>query len=109
MSQENVEIVRRVDRGVNRRDMDALLALSDVEIEFQSIFAESRPAGSSAGTQASSTTSRRWMTPTSGSRSIHEDFIDAGAIRPGDCPGLSGAGGRAGLSGTTAIFVASTI
>src|SRR2546423_12524395 len=34
MSQENVEIVRRVLDAWNRRDLEELLALSDPEIEF---------------------------------------------------------------------------
>jgi ketosteroid isomerase-like protein len=34
MSQENVELVYRVDDAVNRRDLDALLALADPDLEY---------------------------------------------------------------------------
>ena len=39
MSQENVEIVRRMYDAWNRRDEEEMLALSDPEVEFQSCHA----------------------------------------------------------------------
>jgi ketosteroid isomerase-like protein len=38
MSQENVEVVRRWTAAYNQRDMDALIKLTDPDIEFRSIF-----------------------------------------------------------------------
>jgi hypothetical protein len=69
MSQENVEVVRRWTEAHNRRDIDGLLELSDVDIEFRSIFAAIETGGVFAGSRASSRTSRRWTTPMSGSKS----------------------------------------
>ncbi|MEK6328484.1 MAG: nuclear transport factor 2 family protein [Actinomycetota bacterium] len=40
MSQENVELVQATHAAVNRRDLDALLALVHPEVEFQSLIAE---------------------------------------------------------------------
>ena len=48
MSQESVELVARgTHEAVNRRDLDALLALVHPEVEFQSLIAEAE--GRSAG------------------------------------------------------------
>ena len=38
MSQENVEIVRRWVAAYNQRDMDALIKLTDPDVEFRSVF-----------------------------------------------------------------------
>jgi ketosteroid isomerase-like protein len=40
MSQENVELVQATHEAVNRRDLDALLALVHPEVEFRSLIAE---------------------------------------------------------------------
>jgi ketosteroid isomerase-like protein len=40
MSQENAELVKGTHEAVNRRDLDALLALVHPEVEFQSLIAE---------------------------------------------------------------------
>jgi ketosteroid isomerase-like protein len=40
MSQANVEVVKAAYAAVNRRDIDALLALVDPQVEFRSLIAE---------------------------------------------------------------------
>jgi hypothetical protein len=68
MSQEGLEVVRRWIEAYNRRDIDGLLGLSDVDIEFRSIFAAIETGAYFAGGTGCWTTSRRSMTPMSGSR-----------------------------------------
>jgi ketosteroid isomerase-like protein len=41
VSQENVELVRATHAAINRRDLDALLALVHPRVEFRSLIAES--------------------------------------------------------------------
>jgi ketosteroid isomerase-like protein len=49
MSQENVELVYRVTAAINRRDLDAVLALSDPDIEFIPRILEVEGGGSYRG------------------------------------------------------------
>ena len=45
MSRENVEIVRRAGEAFNRRDVEALAAMSDDDLEFVSAFAAVETGG----------------------------------------------------------------
>jgi ketosteroid isomerase-like protein len=49
MSRENVEVVRRWFEAYNRRDIEALLEVSDPDIEFRSIFAGIESGGAFRG------------------------------------------------------------
>ena len=45
MSQENVEVVKRVIQAINERDLDGLLAVCDPEVEFHALTAQSQWPG----------------------------------------------------------------
>ena len=77
MSQENVEIARRWNAAYNRRDMEALLALTASDFEFRSIFLTIESIfrgheGLDAYFEAIEDAYERFVV-------LADDFIDAGA------------------------------
>jgi ketosteroid isomerase-like protein len=77
MAQGNVEIVRRWNASYNQRDMDALIKLTDPELEFRSVFLAMESTfrgheGLSAYFKAVEDAYERFEV-------VPEDYLDAGA------------------------------
>ena len=106
MSQENVEIVRRWIDAYNRRDIDGLLELSDVEIEFKSIFAAVETGGVFRGQPGVYDYFKTLDDAYGRFEVVPRDFIDAGASVL-VIAGAEWRGKESGAEGTTSIFVAS--
>ena len=68
MSQENVELLHRVNDAFNRRDLDAFLALNHAEVEFTPLNAALEGGGPYRGHDEL----RRWW------RNLYEVFPDYG-------------------------------
>jgi ketosteroid isomerase-like protein len=105
MSQANVEVVRHWIEAYNRRDIEALLEVSDPEIEFRSIFAGIESGGAFRGRagvyeyfKAIEDAYETFQVPP-------EEFLDAGAAVVVAGPAVW-TGRGSGASDRTPIFVA---
>jgi ketosteroid isomerase-like protein len=103
MSQENVEIVRRWNTFYNQRDMDALIKLTDPDIEFRSVFLAMESAfrgheGLSAYFKAVEDAYERFEV-------VPEDYLDAGAAVLILCR-IEWRGKGSGAEGTVPVAVA---
>ena len=77
MSRENVEIVRRVFEGTNRREWDAVMAAYSRDIEWDD--RDLRPEGAiHRGTEAMRAEMRAWFGTWSNYRQEIEEIVDAG-------------------------------
>ena len=76
MSEENVEIVRRLLEAVNRRDFDAMLATGDPEIEIVTLM-----AGTYRGHAGWRQLVEQMAEEVSGFQFVPEDLIDVGQDR----------------------------
>jgi len=106
MSQENVEVVRRWTEAYNRRDIDGLLELSDVDIEFRSIFAAIETGGVFRGQPGVFAYFKTLDDAYERFEVVPQDIIDAGAaalvVAQAEWRGRD-----SGAEGTTSVFVAS--
>ena len=73
MSQENIEIVRRLLEAVNRRDFDAMLETGDPEIEIVTLM-----SGTHRGRAGWRRVVEQMAEEVSGFQFVPEDFIDVG-------------------------------
>jgi ketosteroid isomerase-like protein len=85
MSQENVELARRVMEALSGRDLSRLIALSDPEVEWRSFFAEFGEGGVYRGHDGT----RRYLSDLSEAWDIVRADIDDG-IGVGDVAVLVG-------------------
>jgi ketosteroid isomerase-like protein len=76
MSQENVEIVRRLIEACNRRDWDAMLETGDPEIEIVTLM-----SGTYRGHTGWRQVVEQMAEEVSGFQFVPEDFIDVGGDR----------------------------
>ena len=76
MSQENVEIVRRLLEAVNRRDLDAMLETGDPEIEIVTLM-----TGTYRGHAGWRQLVEQMAEEVSGFQFVPEDLIDVGQDR----------------------------
>jgi ketosteroid isomerase-like protein len=105
MSRENVEVARRWITVYNRRDIESLLELSDVGIEFRSIFAAIETGGVFRGYPGVFEYFKTLDDAYERFEVVPHDLLDAGAaalmVADADWRGK-----ESGAEGTTSIFVA---
>jgi ketosteroid isomerase-like protein len=104
MSQENVDVVRRWIETYNRRDIEALLDVSDPDIEFRSIFAGIESGGAFRGSAGVYEYFRAIDDAYEAFQVLPDEFLDAGAgvVFPARAVWT---GRGSGASGTTQIVV----
>ena len=105
MSQQNVEVVRQWIDAYNRRDIEALLEISDPEIEFRSIFAGLESGGAFRGKAGVYEYFRAIEDAYETFQVPPDEFLDAGAAVLITAPAIW-TGRESGASDRTPIFVA---
>ena len=101
MSQENVEIVRRLLEAVNRRDWDAMLETGAPEIEIVTLM-----SGTHRGHAGWRRVVEQMAEEVSGFQFVPEDFIDVGHDRVVAVTRWGGTGRTSGIAVfATIVFV----